>query len=115
MAHEGGFATSGCTGIDTEDNDGIYEWMPGVVRAGFTVSTTTGATIESVKGTKITCKTLSARGEFVGTKEVSYPEGFKLTDCSMSGSDCRTEGAAEFEIVTNPLTGHLRVGREIRH
>jgi hypothetical protein len=109
VAHEGGFATSGCIGIDTEDNDGIYSWVPGVVKGGFTESSTTGSTIETVKGTKVTCKTLSAAGEFVGTKEFVLPTGMKLNGCTSGGIPYNTEGAAAEEVVTNPLTGHLRI------
>jgi hypothetical protein len=113
VAHEGGFTTATCVATDKEDNDGVYEWLPGAgTKPGFRTEanlteSTGGLTFETVRGTKIACKSESGAGEFVGTKEVRI-SSIKFKGCQASGAECSTGGAAAEEIVTNELTGNLR-------
>jgi hypothetical protein len=108
VAHEGGFASATCIATDKEDNDGAYEWLPGVgAKPGFSTSSSTGVTFETVPGAKITCKSESSVGEFIGTKEMRIPT-IRFNGCQSAGCAARTTGAGPEEIVTRELTGHLR-------
>jgi len=111
----GEFTTNTCTVKDTDGNDGEYEWKAGPgPKPGFTNVATTTATLETVKGTKVTCTHEESTGAISSITEVEVPS-VKFNGCKSSGLKCSTAGAGVEEIVTNALTGHLhfeKVGTE---
>lgn len=102
---EGKFKSAECD--RPEVSDGSFEWLPGIEKAGFT--TTGGAgNLTIVEGAKIACKAETSKGEFEGTKEAKNVVA-RFTGCTaLHTFNCTTEGAAEGEIVTEPLDGVLR-------
>jgi alpha-tubulin suppressor-like RCC1 family protein len=104
----GKYKTATCTETVASGN---FEWVPGVVKAGFTTSGE-ATTLESVEKAKVTCKAEHGSGEFVGTKQVGNVT-VTLTGCesaTLGGAKCSTAGAAVGEIVTKTLEGAF--GRE---
>ncbi len=109
LAKTGGkFSDAGCT--KAVGSGGKFEWTPGVVKNKFhsAIKSGTTATLETVKGTKITCTNESSPGEFKNEKEVGGVEA-KFNGCKVSGLPCNSAGAAPEEIVTHPLGGVLGV------
>ena len=78
-----------------------YEWQPGPgAKPKFTTKmTTASATLETVKGTKIVCRSGSSTGEVLNAKELRIPS-IKFNGCQSSGGVAHTEGAGPEEIVT---------------
>jgi hypothetical protein len=109
VAHEGGFSGPTCIATDKIDNDGVYEWLPGPgPKPGFTTKMTSGSVVfETVKGTKVVCRSESSAGEVISAKEIRIPS-IKFNGCQSAAGLANTEGAAREEIVTRELTGHLR-------
>ena len=106
LAQTGGkFSDAGCTkGVASK---GKFEWHPGVVKYHFTSTMSTGsATLETVKGTKITCTSEASPGEFRNEKEIAGVVA-KFNGCSTSGLKCSSAGGVEGEIVTASLEGDL--------
>ena len=100
----GKYGNSGCT---TPSSKGSYEWLPGpgpknhfagVQKEG------TLATLETVKGTKITCKKSHGTGEFKNAHEVANVVA-TFEECETSKIPCQSEGEATGVIVTSPLEG----------
>jgi hypothetical protein len=65
-------------------------------------STSGASTLETVKGTKFTCKADTNTGEITGPKEGHVT--IKFTGCESSGLACNSSGAAPGEVITNVLT-----------
>jgi len=106
LLYHGGFTASTCL-LKSETNTGKYEWIPGVVKAGFTAAIKEGmVTFETVKKVKTTCKTDNGSGEYRGTQEVGNVV-LKLTGCESAGQKCTTTGLAEGELETKKLEGKL--------
>lgn len=99
------FKTGSCT---EEIAEGAWEWVPGVVKGGFTTSllTETSITIESTTGQKLTCTAVSGGGEFVAVKSVEKVI-LHLTGCLFEGAKCSSAGAGEGEVVTSTLEGAI--------
>jgi hypothetical protein len=87
---------------------GNFGWFPGVVKNKFTtkMKEPTIATLETVGGTKITCKGETSSGEFLNTKEVGKMV-VHFTGCETSGLKCNSAGKGEGEIDTSPLGGPI--------
>jgi hypothetical protein len=87
---------------------GVYKWFPGVVRNKFTtkMKEATVATLETVGGTKITCKEETSTGEFINTKEAGRMV-VKFNKCQTSELPCNSAGAAAEEILTSSLGGTI--------
>jgi alpha-tubulin suppressor-like RCC1 family protein len=98
----GAYATSAC---DSTPTGGGYDWIPGVLRTGFT---TTGGktTLETTGKTKVTCTGERSNGHYEGTKEVNGVI-ITLTGCEFSTKKCSSAGVAEGEVVSNTLEGAL--------
>ncbi len=100
----GKYKRNGCT--EEAASGGAWEWSPGVVKGGFTVSllpeTTVGFETTTLK--KLACTGISGGGAFAHERSV---EGVVLhfTGCKWEGVSCSTAGAAEGEIETNTLEG----------
>ena len=103
-----GFSDAGC--LKAVGTAATYEWQagPGAKPKFTTKMTTASATLETVKGTKVICKKEESAGEVTGTKTIAVPS-VKFNECTASGLKCNTKGAAVEEIVTEGLTGNLRV------
>jgi hypothetical protein len=110
VAKAGGkFSDSGCT--KEVASKGKFEWEPGAgAKNTFTSKMNAGtlATLETVKGTKITCKEESSPGEIKNAKEVAGVVA-KFNGCETSGLKCSSAGKAEGEIVTASLEGVVGV------
>jgi opacity protein-like surface antigen len=108
VAQAGGkYATSACT---TEvAGKTKFEWLP-LVKRGISSKLKEGIpTLETVGGTKITCKGESSGGAFkANNKEVEGVEAH-FTGCETSGLKCSSAGKPEGEIVTSALEGRLGV------
>ena len=63
----GQFKNSVCTKLGSESKPGSFEWLPGAVKNKFT-GVGGVATLETVHGVKVTCKTEASSGEFTGPK-----------------------------------------------
>ena len=101
----GGYATAACTGIDTGDNDGTYEWVPGAAKGKFKTSGGIGV-LTTVGGAGVECKTESSSGEFLpGNNKEEGGVVVKFNGCVSLGSPCTTPGAASGELLTNELQG----------
>src|SRR4030081_3466421 len=87
---------------------GAFEFVKTIVKNKFTSAGGEGV-LETTSGTKVVCKTQSATGEYkAGGKEVTNVVA-KFQGCAIPalGITCKTKGAPEGEIVTNPLGGKL--------
>ena len=104
----GRYAGPGCT---EPGASGRFEWYPGVASTGFRSKISTGvATLETVNGTKLRCKTETGTGEYTGTG-LTTVGGVVLTftGCERLGEKCSSSHAAPGEIATNQLEGVLGV------
>lgn len=107
VAKTGGkFTNNLCTKKATTGKTGPFEWEPGALHNKFT-GTGGVATLETVKKVKVTCKTEASSGEYTSAKTVGNI-AVLFTGCESAGFKCKTAGAGEGEIVTNPLAGALR-------
>jgi FG-GAP repeat len=104
----GQYENARCTEMGRKQAD---EWYPGVARTNFTSGTTEGsATIETVKGARVTCSAETGTGEYTGTGTTTVG-GVVLTftGCEWLGEKCSTAGAAEGEVATTRLQGTLGI------
>ena len=104
----GGYATGGCTSVDTVDNDGAFEWVPGAVKARF--SAAGGAAVfqqvKSESNARMPCKSVSATGEYTGPKTVGNVV-MTFTGCEFVPLLCESPGAEEGKAITPALSGEL--------
>jgi hypothetical protein len=109
LAQKGGkFLNSGCTKAATPGKE-KFEWFPGVVKNHFTSKLKEGIpTLETVSGTKITCKGESNPGEINSPKSVAGVVA-TFTGCETTGLKCASAGQPEGQIVTAALEGVLGV------
>jgi len=107
----GKFLNSSCNKASTPGKE-KFELNP-VKKNKFTsVIKGTLATLETVGGTKVTCKGESSGGEIKNSKEVGNVVA-KFTECSTSSLACKSPTATkEGEIVTSPLGGALGVEKK---
>jgi hypothetical protein len=99
---------SGATCI-SQKAGGSYEWLPGVAKKKFTSKLTEGvATLETVKGSKVVCKTETTTGEYSGLKTVANVV-LTLTGCERLGEKCSSAKAAAGKVVTKTLDGALGI------
>jgi hypothetical protein len=108
----GEFTTSTCQ-VESTTHTGAYEWVPGVVKKGFSTSikpTTTVKLETSTTKEKVTCTGESSTGEITGSKTVGNVT-IKLTGCESLGGKCTTAGLAEGELQTASLDGILGIER----
>jgi hypothetical protein len=106
-----GYSDAGCTKAVT--SDAHYEWAPGPgPKYRFTTKSKAGstATLETVKGTKVTCTGEASQGQYRSVTTVSDVV-VTFTGCSQGEAKCRTEGHSEGTIVTAPLEGELGLER----
>jgi hypothetical protein len=87
---------------------GNFQWFPGVVKTKFTtkMKEATIATLETVGGTKITCKGEKSSGEYLNTKEIGKMVA-EFSGCETSGLKCNSTGKGEGLIDTSPLGGPI--------
>jgi hypothetical protein len=115
VAHAGGkYANNVCTKLAKGKTVGSFEWESGAIKNKFTGVGGVG-TLETVKGVKVSCITESSDGEFTSVKTVGNIK-VVFTGCESVGFKCNSTGAAEGEIVTNPLAGTLvweRYGKDV--
>ncbi|MGD0452191.1 MAG: hypothetical protein ABSB69_01215 [Solirubrobacteraceae bacterium] len=100
----GKYASAGCTTLGGKAD---YEWDPGAVKSGFTL-TSAAVTFETVKRSKVTCTGATGLGRYTGYKAVGGVS-LTLTGCERSGERCSSAGAGAGEIVSRPLEGVLGV------
>ena len=100
-----------------------YEWVPGVLRAGFHmgIKPATTATLESVNKVKVTCTGENETGTITSPKIVENVT-IRFTACESVGKKCTTAGLAEGELETKKLEGVLgtesitiKAGKETSH
>lgn len=108
-AGAGKFSTAACT---AEGGEKKYEWKPLASPVSLTgeMKPETIATLETVTGTKITCKHEKNVGEIANTQEVKNVVA-TFTECETSKIPCENT-AKEGEIVTNHLGGVTGVEKE---
>jgi hypothetical protein len=109
LAQKGGkYENSGCTKEAKEVAKQKFEWTPTILKKTFKAHMTgTLATLETVTGTKITCKAEKNSGaEYSGEKSVSKIVA-DFTGCETGGIECSNAGAGE--IITSSLAGLLGV------
>jgi len=102
----GSYGDSACTSLG---GSGDFEWSAGVLTAAFTTKLTTGSlTLETVKGTKVSCAGESGTGQYTGHRTVAGVV-LTLTGCARSGEGCSSAGAGAGEVVSRSLEGVLGV------
>jgi hypothetical protein len=112
VAASGEFTTASCQ-VESTSHTGNYEWVPGVVKTGFSTSIkpTTAVKLETMTSKeKVTCTGESSSGEITGSKTVGNVT-ITLTGCESLGGKCTTAGLAEGELQTASLEGVLGVER----
>jgi hypothetical protein len=109
VAQAGGkFLNNGCTKPSTPGKE-KYEWTNVIPKPKFFSKLKEGIpTLETVKGTKITCKTEEGPGEITSPKSVGGVVA-TFTGCETSGLKCASAGQAEGVIVTSALEGIIGV------
>jgi hypothetical protein len=110
VAKAGGkFATATCTTEKAGANKFEWESGPGPKnKFNSVIKEKTTATLETVKGTKITCSHEEGPGEIKNAKEVAKVVA-TFNGCKTSGLPCNSAGAGKEEIVTHSLGGVLGV------
>jgi hypothetical protein len=108
VAQAGGkFAEGGCKTKASAGKE-KFEWISGVVHNKMKGKLKEGVpTLETVGGTKITCKGLTYSGVISNPKEVASMV-FKFTGCSTSELPCQS-GATSGEVVSASLGGQLGI------
>jgi hypothetical protein len=103
-AEGSGFSDAGC--LKAVGTGAKFEWTPTILKKTFKAHMTgTLATLETVTGTKITCKAEKNVGaEYSGEKSVSKIVA-DFTGCETGGIECSNAGAGE--IITSSLKGAL--------
>ncbi len=106
----GNYTTFNCTTQGT-GSTADFEWLPGAgTHNKFTLSTVAGKFVlidETHKGTKITCSTGTAEGEYSGTDSVKLLARFE--GCKTSGGQVNSPGEPAGVVVFKPWTGVLGV------
>ena len=89
-----------------------YEWVPGVVKAGFktAIKPATTATLETVKKAKVTCTSETSTGTITSPKTVGNVT-IRFTGCESATKKCTTSGLGEGELETKQLEGVLGIER----
>ena len=110
---EGRYKNAACTEAAMGSK---YDWLPGLEKAGFSVSDATETvekvlrpkkvTVETVGKAKLVCTDVTGSGEYSGLSSMSAVV-LKLTGCELGGSKCSSAGAGEGEVSTNTLQGSL--------
>jgi hypothetical protein len=110
VAASGEFTTSSCQ-VESTTQTGNYEWVPGVVKRGFStaIKPTTVVKLEtSTSKEKVTCTGERSGGQITGSKTVGDMT-ITFTGCESLGGKCTTAGLAEGELRTAVLEGVLGV------
>jgi len=97
----GKFSTATCT---VEKANSKFEWVPLTTEDTFTSVATGTATLESVGGTKITCKKEHGTGAVINSTEVGKVIAH-FEECSSSGFACQNKGGTSGDINTTELSG----------
>ena len=105
--YHGGYTTNTCLAA-SPSRTGKFNWLPGVVKSGFTTALKplTNATLETVGKVKVTCKGESSSGTITGTKTVGEVV-IRFTGCESKAKKCTTAGLVAGEIETKRLEGAL--------
>jgi hypothetical protein len=101
--HTGAFGNDKCG--SAKPGNGEWEWTPGAVKTGFTISATS-VHFEDVSEESIKCTGASGAGSYEGDDRVV---GVSTTfrGCTGRSSKCSSAGAAAGEIVSEPLEGEF--------
>jgi YVTN family beta-propeller protein len=109
--YHGGFTAATCL-VRSGTHTGKYEWEAGVLKAHFTtkIKALTKVTLQTVKGSKVTCTGETSSGEYTSLKTVGGVV-LTLTGCELvsSKAKCASAGGAPGEIVTKQLDGVLGI------
>lgn len=105
-----GFSNSGCSLKVTTGAKFAWEPLASEVATSSLIKELTLATLETVKGTKITCKGEGGPGSYKTAKIATTTPTF--TGCETSGLKCASAGAAEGEIKVATLEGELGVEKK---
>jgi hypothetical protein len=109
--YHGGFTAATCL-VKSGTHTGPYEWEAGVLKAHFTtkIKELTKVTLQTVKGSKVTCTGETSTGEYTSLKTVGGVV-LALTGCELARlkAKCASAGRAPGEIVTKQLEGRLGI------
>lgn len=103
---KGPYKTSGCTTKAVGATEEKFAWVPLSAPVSFTSEMTAGttATLETVGGTKISCKKEHGTGEVATPTEVANVIAH-FEECSSSTFPCQNKGGTTGDINTEPLSG----------
>jgi FG-GAP repeat len=105
----GKYGISNCTALLA---GGSFEWTTEIVKRKFTtkIKELTKVTLQTVKGSKVTCTGEMSTGEYTGLKTVGGVV-LTLTGCELASpkAKCASSGGAAGEIVTKQLEGVLGI------
>ncbi len=105
--YHGGFTKATCL-EKSPTRSGHYEWLPGIVKGGFTTALkgTGKVTLETVAKAKVTCTGETGSGSITGVKTISGVT-MRFTGCEAKAARCTTAGHPAGEIETKSLEGAL--------
>lgn len=102
----GKYGNSNCT---TAGGGKEYEWYPGVIKAHFTTTLTSGTIkLQPISGTLVKCSGETGEGEYTEPKAVGGVT-LRFTGCKRAATTCASASGGPGEIVTHPLNGALGV------
>jgi hypothetical protein len=109
------YTTAKCTVVASGEKE-IFEWYSAfggskpLEKAGFAtkLKPETIATLETIAGSKITCKGETSGGKYTGNKTVGGVV-LKFTSCESGGGKCNSAGKGAGEITWNELDGVLGI------
>jgi alpha-tubulin suppressor-like RCC1 family protein len=102
MKPTGSFSNGSCTAPAAKS---AFEWEPGLLHAGLTISSRNAPSFETVGRRTISCTAASGQGAFDGPRELA--EQMTFSGCESSAQKCFSAGAAAGEIRTAGLTATL--------
>ncbi|HEX3510991.1 MAG TPA: hypothetical protein VHT27_07820, partial [Solirubrobacteraceae bacterium] len=109
----GKYENSGCTKAAKEVSKEKFEWHALTEPVSFSgkLKPTTVAVLETIKGTKVTCKNATESGEVANTHEVGKVIA-TFEGCETGGIPCQDVGAASGTIVTAAMSGATGVEKK---
>jgi alpha-tubulin suppressor-like RCC1 family protein len=103
-AGHGSYKTAAC---DSAQAGGSFEWLPGAVAGGFTISGAKSTLLETAGKTKVTCTAVTGSGAHKNLKAVAGV-ALTFTGCESLKQPCSSSGAGVGEVATGALEGTLQ-------
>lgn len=106
--HTGDYGSDRCTSAKARGN---FEWMPGAVEPGFSISAQGVEFVNAEEGEHVKCTSATGHGSYEGDTQI-VGLSLTFTGCQQRPNTCSSAGAAAGEIVSNPLEGEYVYHRQ---